>query len=192
MSRRYMALLRGVNNIGATKRVAMADLRILFERLGFSEVRTLLNSGNVVFTAKEGRSGEVVPRIQRALRAQLGLPVRLIVLSSAEVATVVRDNPLAGVATNPSHLLVLVPGERADLRTLQPLLKQRWAPEKLALGRRVAYLWCAKGVPRSPVWRAADRALARSGTVRNIATFTKVLALMEGTENAWRRSSTRS
>lgn len=192
MSRRYMALLRGVNNIGATKRVAMADLRILFERLGFSEVRTLLNSGNVVFTAKEGRSGEVVPRIQRALRAQLGLPVRLIVLSSAEVATVVRDNPLARVATNPSHLLVLVPGERADLRTLQPLLKQRWAPERLALGPRVAYLWCAKGVPRSPVWRAADRALARSGTVRNIATFTKVLALMEGTENAWPRSSTRS
>jgi uncharacterized protein (DUF1697 family) len=187
-----MALLRGVNNIGATKRLAMADLRALFERLGFSEVRTLLNSGNVVFTAKEGRSGEVVARIQRALKAQLGLPVPLIVLSSAEVATVVRDNPLARVATNPSHLLVLVPGERADLRTLQPLLKQRWAPEKLALGPRVAYLWCAKGVPRSPVWRAADRALARSGTVRNIATFTKVLTLMEGTENAWRRSSTRS
>jgi len=48
---RYVALLRGVNNAGKGARVAMADLRRLFERLGFEEVRTLLNSGNVVFSA---------------------------------------------------------------------------------------------------------------------------------------------
>ncbi len=46
--------------------------------------------------------------------------------------------------------------------------------------RRVAYLWCANGVAKSPLWAAVERALERSGTARNIATFTKVIALMEG------------
>jgi proline iminopeptidase len=190
MSRRFLALLRGVNNIGASRRVAMADLRALFERLGFTEVRTLLNSGNVVFTSP-GRSREIGARIQEALTAKLRLDARVLLLSSADVAGAVRDNPFARVATNPSHLLVLVPRERADLRRLKPLLNARWSPERLALGPRVAYLWCARGVARSPVWGAVDRALDRSGTVRNIATFTKALALMKGSENPWPRSSTR-
>lgn len=49
MTSRHVALLRGVNNIGMARRVSMADLRSLFESLGFRDVRTLLNSGNVVF-----------------------------------------------------------------------------------------------------------------------------------------------
>jgi uncharacterized protein (DUF1697 family) len=181
-----------VNNIGASKRVAMADLRTLFASLGFTRVQTVLNSGNVVFTAKGGRSRDIGARIQEALLSKLGLDVTLLLLSSGEVTSAVRDNPLAKVASNLSHLLVLVPRDRADLKRLEPLLRERWAPEKLALGQRVAYLWCARGVARSPVWGAVDRALARSGTVRNMATFSKVLALLESPEVSWRRSSTRS
>ena len=177
--RRFLALLRGVNNIGASKRVAMAELCGLFERLGFTDVRTIGNSGNVVFSGT-GRSAELHARIREALAAELALEVDLLLLSAAEVRAAVRENPLARVATNPSQLLVLVPRTRADLTKLQPLLKARWSPERLALGKRVAYLWCARGVARSPVWLASDRALARSGTVRNLATFTRVLALMEG------------
>ena len=192
---RYLALLRGVNNIGAGKRVAMADLRMLCEGLGFTDVRTVGNSGNVVFTAPRGSRAELASRIGGALASKLGLTVSPILLSASEVAAAVRANPLAKVAANPSHLLFLVPPRRADVARLRPLLKQRFAPERLALGTRVVYLWCAKGVARSPVWAAADRALARTGTVRNLATFTKALAVMEASEDrrtAWRRSSTRS
>ena len=178
---RYVALLRGINNVGST-RVAMADLRALFERLGFSEVRTLLNSGNVVFSARDQGRADVLARIEKALASKLGLTSPVIVLAANEVAAVVRDNPLSRVATNPSLLLVLVPRGPSDLGRLKPLLAERWAPEALALGRRVAYLWCAKGVARSPVWLATDRALRRSGTARNIATFTKAKALVERPE----------
>ena len=104
----------------------------------------------------------------------------MIILSADEVATAVRDNPLSHVATNPSHLLVLVPQVPSDLGRLKPLLKERWAPEALALGSRVAYLWCAHGVAKSPIWAAVDRALERTGTARNIATLTKAVALVEG------------
>ena len=191
---RYLALLRGVNNIGAGKRVAMADLRVLFEGLGFTDVSTLGNSGNVVFAAPRGSRAELVSRIREALASRLALTVSLILLSASEVAAAVRGNPLAK-AVNPSHLLFLVPPRRSDLSRVRPLLEQRFAPERLALGTRVVYLWCANGVARSPLWAAADRALARTGTVRNMATFTKAMSIMEGNEGrrtAWRRSSTRS
>ncbi len=175
----YLALFRGVNNVGAARRVAMADLRALFEGLGFRDVRTLLNSGNVVFSVPARGRGDLRVRIEKALASKLGLTSPVIILSADEVTAAVRDNPLSRIATNPSHLLVLVPPVPSDLGRLKPLLKEEWAPEVLALGKRVAYLWCAKGVARSPLWAATDRALERTGTMRNITTITKAAALVE-------------
>src|SRR5262245_44784014 len=100
----YVALLRGVNNVGA-RRVAMADLRVLFESLGFGEVRTLLNSGNVIFSVRAMASRNVGALIEKALVSRLGLASPVIILSADEVATAVRDNPFSRVTTNPSHLL---------------------------------------------------------------------------------------
>lgn len=179
MAARYVALIRGVNNIGMVNRVAMADLRALFERLGFREVRTVLNSGNVVFSAPSRERAVVLARIERGLAAKLGVRSPVTLLSAREVAAAVRENPFAGDSTNPSHLLVMVPRRRSELGGLRPLLEERWAPEALGVGGRVAYLWCANGVARSPLWAAVERALERSGTVRNIATFTKILALLK-------------
>src|SRR5215468_2583221 len=115
----------------------------------------------------------------KALASRLQLTAPVTVLSAYEVAAVVRNNPLSRVATNPSHLLVVVPLVPSGLRRLRPLLKERWAPEAVALGTRVAYLWCARGVARSPVWAAADRALDGEGTARNISTMTKLMAAVE-------------
>ena len=176
----YIALLRGLNNVGTARRVAMADLRALFEGLGFRDVRTLLNSGNVVFSVPTKGRGDVHARIEKALASRFGLTSPVIILSADELTAAVRDNPLSHVATNPSHLLVLVPRVPSDLGRLKPLLMKRWAPEVLALGNRVAYLWCANGVAKSPLWSAVDRALERTGTARNIATLTKAVALIEG------------
>jgi uncharacterized protein (DUF1697 family) len=177
---RYVALIRGVNNIGKARRVAMADLRVLFEELGFRDVRTLLNSGNVIFSAPDSARDDILARIKKGFFSKLGLSSPVTVLTGQEVAAVVRNDPFSGVSTNPSRLLVVVPRMRSDQRRLRPLLKERWAPEALALGNRVGYLWCANGVAKSPLCAAVDRALERSGTARNIATFTKILALMEG------------
>jgi uncharacterized protein (DUF1697 family) len=174
---RCVALLRGVNNVGA-RRVAMADLRAIFEDLGYLDVRTVLNSGNVIFSLPGAERRAAPERIEKALASTLTLPCAVTVLSASEVVATVRDNPLARVATNPSHLLVVVPRSRADLRRLEPLRKQRWAPEALGIGRRAAYVWCGNGVAKSPLWAAVDRAFERTGTARNIATFGKIAALV--------------
>lgn len=172
----HVALLRGVN-VGRAKRVAMADLRRLFEALGFERVRTLLNSGNVVFEA--GAKGPLAPRIERALADELGLSARVTVLPAAELARILGANPLRAVAKDPARLLVTVLARPADARRLAPLARQDWAPEALAVGPRAAYLWCPGGVSASRVWKAVERALADGATSRNAATMAKLLALAQ-------------
>ena len=180
MTGRYVALIRGINNIGTTKRVSMADLRAVFEGLGFREVRTLLNSGNVVFSVSGKRRGDPLSRIEKALTSRLKLASSVTLLSARQVATAVRETPLSRLATDPSRLLVVVPLSPSGLdKQLKPLVKEHWAPEALALGSRVAYLWCANGLAKSPLRIAAEHALGRTGTGRNMATLTKVLAVLE-------------
>jgi uncharacterized protein (DUF1697 family) len=171
-----VALLRGIN-VGKAKRVAMGDLRALVESLGYEDVRTLLNSGNVVFTVPAKRGGDPAARIESALENRLGVASRIIVLTSREVAEIVGVNPLAKVADHPSRLLIMVLSDAAARGRVEPLVGRRWQPEALALGARAAYLWCPKGSIDSPLMAAVGRAVGEAGTVRNFATMTKLAAL---------------
>jgi uncharacterized protein (DUF1697 family) len=174
---RRVALLRGIN-VGKAKRISMAQLRSLVEELGFRDVRTLLNSGNIVFTAA-GR-GDPAARIEKALAEKIGVSSRVTVLTGEEFATAVVENPLLEVADNHSRLLVGFLADAAEVETLNPLLEKEWTPEALAVGTRVAYLWCPAGVLESPLGDALNRALRDRVTVRNWATVTKLLALVRG------------
>ena len=176
---RRVALLRGIN-VGNAKRVAMDDLRKLFESLGYGDVRTVLNSGNVVFTVMKGSDGEDCTRIEEAIANGLGVTTRVTVLLGEEVAKAVRENPLASCATNPSRLLLMALRDSQAVAQVKPLLKERWAPEALALRRRTAYFWCVNGIASSRLWSTANRVVGDGGTARNLATMTKLLALIDG------------
>jgi uncharacterized protein (DUF1697 family) len=173
-----VAFLRGINNIGTSKRVSMTELRRVFERLGFRDVRTLMNSGNVVFSSPTARHTVVLARIKKELPPKLGFTPLVMVLSGGDVMRTVKDNPFARIANDPSRLLVVVPKESSFRKRLKPLLAKRWGREKLALGRRVAYVWCARGVGESELWPAVDRALEGSCTARNLRTMTKLAKLV--------------
>lgn len=175
----YAAFLRGIN-VGRAKRVAMADLRELVTKLGYRDVKTLLNSGNLVFRAGARTSGDPGPRIESAIAKTLGVASRVTVLSHDELAAVVDGNPLLEVATDPARLLVVFLADPADRKRLTPLLKEEWAPEALGLGKRVAYLWCATGILESRLQAAVGRLLGDGGTARNWTTTTKLLALIRG------------
>jgi uncharacterized protein (DUF1697 family) len=173
----HVALLRGIN-VGRAKRIAMADLRALVEGLGYGDVRTLLNSGNVVFTSPRPKPGNAAARIENALETELGIPARVTVLSAVELAAAVAGNPLLAIARDPSRLLVAILRDSADGPKLEPLLKQDWAAEVLAVGPRVAYLWCADGILDSCLATAVGRALGDAVTSRNWATILKLHALV--------------
>jgi uncharacterized protein (DUF1697 family) len=176
MANRLVALFRGIN-VGRAKRIAMADLRAHFEKLGYSDVQTLLNSGNVVFTAPRGAPSAAADRIEKAVAAELGVTARVTVLTAAELADIVCANSLLEVADNHSRLLAAVLRDPADHSKFKPLLKQDWSPEAIALGPRVAYVWCADGILESRVAEAVNRSLGDGVTARNWATMMKLNAL---------------
>lgn len=169
---RAAALLRGIN-VGKAKRVAMADLRALMEDLGCREVRTLLNSGNVVFTAAKPLTAA---RIEAALLARCGVQARATVIDAAEFEALVAANPLADRATDPSRMLVAFLNQGSDI---QALASRDWTPEALALGSGAAYLWCVGGVLASPLWDAVNRVAREGVTSRNWTTVLKLQAMLK-------------
>lgn len=179
MGATHVAFLRGIN-VGRAKRVAMADLRELVSGLGYRDVKTLLNSGNVAFTVPGSSRGDPGPRIEKALAARLGVSSRVTVLTARELATAVEENPLASRARDPSRLLLMVLADPADRARLEPLARENWSPEALAIGRRVVYLWCANGLLGGRLPEAVGRVLGDAATARNSATMTRLLALASG------------
>ena len=178
MSGRTVALIRGIN-VGRAKRVAMADLRALAESVGHGDVRTLLNSGNIVFRASGVSPDDAAARIEEALGARLGVSARVMALSAEALTVVVAENPLLEVAGNPSRLMVSFLLDPADRLKLVPLEEQDWTPEVLALGARVAYLWCPEGLRASPLTKAVGRALGDAVTTRNWSTVQKLHAIAQ-------------
>jgi uncharacterized protein (DUF1697 family) len=90
----HVALLRGIN-LGGRNKVAMADLRKVVESLGHGEVATYIQSGNVVFTSNHPDTAAIAGEVGRALEATLGVRSSVVVLSRAELAKVIADNPVS-------------------------------------------------------------------------------------------------
>ncbi len=179
MTRTEIALLRGIN-VGKARRIAMADLRALVEKLGYGDVRTLLNSGNVVYTVPAKVRGDSAARIEKAIAAELGVSSRVTVITAEDLASAVERNPLREAKANPPRFLVAFLNPSADRALLAPLSKRKWGKEKLSLGERVAYLWCADGILDSELLAEMGRVLKDGVTTRNWATATKLLDLARG------------
>ncbi|MEZ4587946.1 MAG: DUF1697 domain-containing protein [Gemmatimonadales bacterium] len=174
----FVALLRGIN-LGR-KRVAMPELKRVVESLGYGSVRTLLNTGNVVFTSDKGGADRHGAKLERAIADLLGVSCRVIVLGAADLTEIVEANPLAEIADNPSRLQVAVLAAPADRERVAPLTRQRWEPEAIALGRRSAYLWCPNGYAKSLLAEAFAKAARDRVTVRTWGTISKLHGLMAG------------
>lgn len=174
---RYVALFRGIN-VGKAKRIAMADLRVLLGKLGYSDVRTLLNSGNAVFTAETTPVDKLAQRVRAEVAKKLGVDALVIVKSARDVAGMIADNPLLEVATNHSRLLVAMSHDAKAVAALKKHTTQDWGEERVHVGKHAAYLWCANGILESKVVEVLLTDLKGLGTTRNWATLNKIHALM--------------
>jgi len=170
-----IALLRGIN-VGKAKRIAMSDLRELFVKLGHGKVRTLLNSGNVLFDCSRPNTEKLALAIQSAIVAACGFSASVTVVTAANLAVIVRENPLLRVAKDPSRHLVAFVGNARALVPLRPLLDESWKPDALAIGPRAAYLWCVDGVLDSKLSQKFARLAGETVTTRNWATVLKLLS----------------
>jgi uncharacterized protein (DUF1697 family) len=174
-----VALLRAVN-LGARNRIAMADLRELLQGLGYSAVRTHLQSGNAVFTGPPGAAPEsLAAEIEAALVAELGLQARVLVRTRSELERVLVANPLLDVATDHGRLLVMFLSGTPDPDAVGGLAPADFEPEMFAVGEREIYAWYPEGVQTARLSNAFwERRLMVASTGRNWRTVTRLLEMM--------------
>jgi len=166
----WVALLRGVN-VGTANRLAMADLRALLTDLGYADVRTLLNSGNAVFTAPEPPDPDA---LSATLAQRLGVRSPVVLLRVGELAAAVGEDPLGRAGEDDSRLLLVFCAEPPDPKRFVAEV----AGGDLAVGARWLHIWCPDGVlasPHAPL--TADRGAGTTVTSRNRRTAEKLLAL---------------
>ncbi len=167
----FISLIRGIN-VGGNKMVRMEDLRAIHESLGFKSVRTLLQSGNVVFTAARADP----KKIEAAIEKKLKMNVSVVVRTADELREAIRRNPFPLEGRNPGWLLVmfLAAEPKGELGPIPP-------PEEAHLSGRELYLYYGNGAGRSKLTGAVlEKKLGVAGTSRNWNTVNKLLALAEG------------
>lgn len=174
----YVVLLRGVN-IGKAKRVPMAEFRSLLESLNYAGVRTLLNSGNAIFSGPRVASASHAKAIHTALQAALGLEIAVVVRSSREFLAAVEQNPLKPAEADHSRLLVAFSQQRAALQGLSVLSPLVRSDERFHIGQQAAYLLCKGGILESEAAAAMLGKAGKSVTTRNWATVLKIKALLD-------------
>jgi len=174
---RWVVLLRGVN-VGKGRRVPMADFKRLLEGLGFTEVKTLLNSGNAVATRASGSTSGLSASIAAALLEQLGVETPVIVKSASELSAILNGAPFVPPASDHSRCLVAFGPDAEALQSLSPLEALAMPSEQFAVTELAGYLHCPQGLLQSKVGAALLGKAGRSVTTRNWATVMKLAELV--------------
>lgn len=173
-----VVLLRGIN-VGGHRRVPMADLRALLARLGFEDVRTHLQSGNVVLSSAVSPA-KVKTAIERGLEQELGVEVEVFVRTRDELADVIARDPLGDVADDPSRYLVSFLSAEPDPTGVREAAAVDVEPECFVAAGREVYAWHPEGVHASKLARVlSERRLGVTATARNWKTVTKLLELAD-------------
>lgn len=178
MAETYVALLRGIN-VGGRNVLRMAELRSLLEASGLADVRTYIQSGNVVFHSDEADPAGIARTVAGAVEAEHGFAPEVMVLRADEMAAAVAGVPWPDVevASKALHLWFLAePPADPDLAGLAAVAGPT---ERFELVGRVFYLHAPDGIGRSKLAERVERALGVPGTARNGRTVAKVLDLIE-------------
>jgi uncharacterized protein (DUF1697 family) len=175
----YVALLRGIN-VGGNKKVPMAALREVLAGLGYGGVRTLLQSGNAVFTSPAKPPERLAAKLEQAIQDRFGFTVGCVVLSAAELRAAAERNPFPPSAFEPSKLVVIFLSGPVDPGRLKDIDPQRYLPDEFRLGEREIFLHCPNGLGRSKLAGIlTDTDFGAIATARNWNTVTKLLELSQ-------------
>ena len=153
----------------------MGDLRELLSDAGYGDVRTYVQSGNVVLSTR--RSVErTAADCERLIEERFGLSIGVVVRTAAQLAAVVEHDPLGKVATEPKRYQVSFLESKLDRATTERLEGLAAEPERLVVRGREIYVWHPEGVARSKLWAAlAGPKLGVKATARNWTTVTALL-----------------
>jgi uncharacterized protein (DUF1697 family) len=164
----YIAMLRGIN-IGPHKRMQMEKLRASCEALGFHQVKTFIQSGNVVFQAVKLSPASLSKKLEDRILSDFGFSSTVITRSKDEMARVVKNNPLLkerDIDPRKLHVVFLLESPKSEaLKRLETLTL---APDKFSAAGKEIYFYFPNGVSGSSLWKhPLDRVLSAPATMRN-------------------------
>ena len=179
----YISFLRGIN-VGGAKMIRMTALKTAYEGLGLAPVRTLLNSGNVVFGASEKSAARLTQLLEEGIEKETGLRTTIVIRSAAELAKIIAKNPFPKMAKeDPSHLLVMTLAGKPKAGAKAALAKAHSGPEEIRIAGENVYLTYPNGIGKSKLTNTLlEKHLGVAGTARNWNTLTKLLTIAEDME----------
>jgi uncharacterized protein (DUF1697 family) len=172
---RHVVLLRGIN-IGPRNRIAMPALREALADVGFEDVHTYVQSGNVVLTSS-AKPETVRRKVEQLIADRFGLEIAVVGRTAADLARIAKANPLKQVATNPKRYQVTFLESKLPAETVRQLEELAAHGEQVVARGREVYAWTPDGIARSKLWaKLAGTSLGVTATSRN---WTTVEALRE-------------
>jgi uncharacterized protein (DUF1697 family) len=176
---RLVVLLRAIN-IGSRNRISMPELRTALEDAGYADVRTYLQSGNVVLTSTASAKN-VARACERLIADRFRLEIAVVARTRSELAKVVDRNPLKRVAKDPKRYQVSFLETKPSAKIVHELEDVAADREEVVSIGREIYAWHPAGVARSKLWaKLAGKNLGVTATARNWTTVAKLLELADG------------
>lgn len=175
----YLALLRGIN-VGGKNKLPMNDLRDLFVVAGCRDVRTYIQSGNVIFTADPDVVAPLPGVITTQIAQRFGYRVPVMVRTAAQIGDIIQHNPFIaeGAATETLHVLFLA--DQPSASRVDGLDPDRSPPDTFIVRGQEIYLRLPNGAAETKLSNAYfDAKLATTSTGRNWRTVTTLRALMD-------------
>jgi uncharacterized protein (DUF1697 family) len=171
-----IALIRGIN-VGGHKKLKMADVKTMCESVGLREVRTHLQSGNVVFrTTRTDRA-----RLAKDLEDALGVEAKIMLRTADELRSAIAANPMPEAAlSGPSHFIVMFLSDKPSPAAMQSLRDAYSGPETMQLHGAELYIEYGLGMGTSKLTNALiERKLGVAGTARNWNTVTRLMEIAD-------------
>jgi uncharacterized protein (DUF1697 family) len=181
----FVALLRGIN-VGGNNLIRMSSLKTSFERIGFTDVTTYINSGNIIFRAKDGDARKLEQKIERMLEREYKLGCKVLVRSFAEMAALVKSLPKKWNGDECWKYNVIFLRHSIDSKSVLDTLNAKAEIEEV-IYRRGTLLWATKvSDAKQSVWvRLPSKKIFQEMTVRNLNTTKKIYELMKEQSDKW-------
>jgi len=176
----YVALLRGIN-VGGKSKVEMVHLKTTFENLGFGDVKTFINSGNVIFTSKSQNSKQLVNQIEQAIEKDFGLSIKIVLRDIRAIKKIAEalPNSWTNDATMKCDVMFLWEDvDTPDVIKQLPEIHTDYEEIKYVTG---AVLWRADRdyARKSKMYKIIGTDLYKKMTIRNCNSVRKIYALMQ-------------
>ena len=179
MSHVWICLLRGIN-VGGKKIVPMADLRALLSGLGFEDVRSYIQSGNIALRSHHAKPHIISNMIAKAMEARFGFSPRVMVLPFEGYAAVLEALPFTEQAiAQPKCVHIYFLGEAPEDFDGEALTEMATETERFELIGKAFYLYAPDGIGRSKLASHVERILGVPATARNYRSAVRILGLVK-------------